>query len=125
MSAQEAFEIAALTADPNEPSLAATTVSPQLDWSRALLEGMQANGQVARGPVTIGHPSVSSLENDRATVHDCEHDAEIVVSAASGQPAPGVPGQVDFESISSTMQRTVTGWKLMTQSVGVGRCGGS
>ena len=80
---------------------------------------------MARGPVAHGHPSVLSLGSEVATVQSCEHDGEIVVSASSGQPVPGVPGQVDYELFSSTMQRTGTGWKLMTQSVGVGQCDGS
>ena len=35
MSAELAFETAALTANPDEPSLVATTISPQLEWTRA------------------------------------------------------------------------------------------
>jgi hypothetical protein len=122
MSAEEAFGTAALSGNPDEPSLAATTVASQLDWSRALLVRMRADGQVARGPVIYGHPRVTMLRNDLATVESCADDAEIVVSATSGQAVPGIPGQVDFELFSSTMHRTGGVWELETQSVGVGQC---
>jgi hypothetical protein len=125
LAAQRAFESAALTSDPNEPSLAATTVSPQLEWTRSLLEQMRTTGQIARGIVQYGKPAVVEFEANRAIVQSCEHDAEITVWATSGQPAPGLPGQVDFELFTSTMELTGSGWKLLTQSVGVGQCNGS
>lgn len=122
LAAEQAFNAAALTADPDQPELAVTTVSPQLDWSRSLLEEMRSAGQVARGTVDYGTPRVSELGARRAVVETCVHDAEIVVSAASGQPDNGVLGQVDFELINSTMELTDSGWKLLTQQVGVGKC---
>jgi hypothetical protein len=122
LSAEEAFDTAALSSDPYEPDLAVTTLPPQLTWTRSLLEQMRAAGQIAKGPVHYGTPSVTALDANRATVQSCVHDAEIVVSAVSGQPAPGVPGQVDFELFISTMELTGSGWKLSSQRVGVGQC---
>jgi hypothetical protein len=122
LAAEQSFDNAALTSDPNEPDLAATTIDPQLSWTRSLLERMHAAGQIAKGPVHFGTPSIAALEGSRATVRACVFDQEIVESATSGRPAPGIPGQVDFELFTSTMESTSSGWKLLTQRVGVGQC---
>ena len=122
LSAEQAFATAALTSDPSEPDLAATTVDPQLTWTRSLLGRMRAAGQIARGQVRYGPPSVQLVGAGEAVVQSCAHDAEIVVSASTGSPAPGVPGQVDFELFDSTMELTGGEWKLVTQRVGVGQC---
>ena len=123
LAAEEAFDTAALTSDADQPDLAATTVAPQLTWSQALLERMEESGQIARGPVNYGKPEVVRISSGSATVTSCVYDAEIVVSADSGRPVPGIPGQVDHELFESIMRSTTTGWKLATQTVGVGRCG--
>jgi hypothetical protein len=122
LSAEQAFETAALTSDPFEPDLAATTVDPQLTWTRSLLARMGAAGQIATGRVRFGPPTVTLIGSDQATVRSCAHDAEIVVSASTGVPAPGVPGQVDFELFDSTMELSGGEWRLVTQRVGVGQC---
>lgn len=123
LAAEQAFNTAALTADPNEPDLAVTTVAPQLGWSQSLLVQMSAAAEVARGAVDYGSPEVLAIGAGTATVQSCIHDAEVVMSAASGRPVAGVEGQVDDELVTSTMKSTVNGWKLATQTVGVGRCG--
>ena len=92
LAAQKAFDTAALTSDPDQPDLAATTVDPQLAWSEALLQRMKGSGQVARGPVNYGKPEVVRLSSDNARVTSCEFDAEVVVSVDSGRPVPGIPG---------------------------------
>ncbi len=122
LSAEQAFDTAALTSDPSEPDLAATTVDPQLTWTRSLLARMRAAGQIARGQIQYGPPSVALVGRDEATVQSCADDAEIVVSAITGSPAPGVPGQVDFELFDSTMELSGGEWRLVTQRVGVGQC---
>jgi hypothetical protein len=122
LSAEQAFATAALTSDPTEPDLAATTVDPQLTWTQSLLARMRAAGQIARGPIHYGPPSVTLVGADEATVQSCADDAEIVVSASTGSPAPGVPGQVDFELFDSTMELSGGEWRLVTQRVGVGQC---
>ena len=121
-AAERSFETAALAADPSEPALVDTTVSPQLETSQAVLQSMRAAGEIARGPTTFG-PAVVLVTSARlATVTACGHDAEIVVSARSGQPVAGMPGQVDYVYFTSTMELTSSGWKLADQSVGVGAC---
>lgn len=122
LSAEQAFAAAALTSDPSEPDLAATTVDPQLTWTRSLLARMRAAGQIARGRIRYGPPSVQLVGAAQATVQSCADDAEIVISASTGRPAPGVPGQVDFELFDSTMALSGGEWKLVTQRVGVGGC---
>jgi hypothetical protein len=122
LAAEVAFEQAALTADPDEPDLAATTVAPQLAWSQSLLAQMQSSGEVSRGPVDHGHPQILAQRASVATVQSCMHDAEVVVSSVTGQPVPDEAGQVDFELFTSTMVQTDTGWKLATQTVGVDSC---
>ena len=121
-AAESAFANAAHTSDPNAPELEATTIDPQLTWSRSLVERMEVAGQIARGPVNYGRPHVIACHGDLATVRTCAWDAEIVISAGSGQAAPGIPGQVDFELFTSTMKQTEGGWKLFSQVIGVGQC---
>ncbi len=122
LSAEEAFANAALTSDPDQPDLLATMVAPQLPWSRSLLAQMRSAGQVAKGPVLYGTPAVTILGGGRATVRACVHDEEVVVWAATGQPVPGEPGRVDYELFESTMELTGSGWKLLTQRIGVDQC---
>ncbi len=125
LAAEHAFDDAALTADPTQPDLAATTVAPQLSATQALLEQMQASDEVATGAAQYGTPSIRLFGSELAQVTSCVHDAEIVVSASTGKPVPGVPGEVAFELLRSTMEFTGGGWKLASQTVGVGQCSGS
>lgn len=122
LSAEQAFNTAALTSDADQPDLAVTTVSPQLNWSRALLQQMRSNGEVARGAVDYGSPRVVKVDAGEATVRSCVHDSEIVVLAASGRPVGGELGRVAFELITSTMESTISGWKLLSQQVGADQC---
>jgi hypothetical protein len=121
-AAEEAFETAALTADPDEPSLAATSVSPQLDLNRLLLEQMATAGELAQGSADNGHPHVVAIVGNVATVRSCVDDREIAVYAATGQPVPGLLGEKDFELCTSTMRQGANGWKLSSQTAGVGKC---
>lgn len=125
LAAEHAFDAAALTADPDEPDLAATTVAPQLGATQALLEEMQSSGEVATGGTQYGSPRIRLVGSGLAQVTSCLHDAEVVVSTATGRPVPGVLGQVDYELIRSTMELIGAGWKLAAQTVGVGQCAGS
>jgi hypothetical protein len=86
---------------------------------------MSAGGEGAQGPVAFDHPRVVRQDADLATVRACVHDEEIVISMATGEPAPGPAGQVAYELFTSTMARTNSGWKLETETVGVGQCRGS
>jgi len=83
---------------------------------------MRSAGEVARGAVEYGLPRVTNLDARDATVQSCVHDSEIVVLAASGQPVSGELGRVDFEVITSTMEATISGWKLLTQQVSLDQC---
>jgi hypothetical protein len=121
-AAQEAFDTAALTADSDQPSLAATMVSPQLDLNRLFLKLMATAGELGQGSVDNGHPKVVAIDGNVATVRSCVHDSEIAVFAATGQPVPGVLGEKDFALFTSTMQRGTNGWKLSSQVTGVGQC---
>jgi hypothetical protein len=121
-AAEEAFDTAALTDDSDQPSLAATTVSPQLDLTRLLLEQMAAAGEQAQGSIDNGHPRVVAIDGDVATVRSCVDDTEIAVFAATGRPVPGLLGEKDRELFTSTMQQGANGWKLSAQTLGVGQC---
>src|SRR5664280_265016 len=98
IAAQQAFDSAALSADPSTPGLAATTVPPQIDASRSLLEQMSEADEHAEGVVRFGTPRVVSMQATLA--------------------------EVDYELFESTMESTPDGWKLMTQTVGAGACTG-
>lgn len=122
-SALEAFEAGALVPDPAEPALAATTVNPQLSFSEALLSGLQASGDVARGRIDLGDPKVVASTSNEVTVRSCLHDAEIVVSRTSDQPVAGIEGRVADELVVSLMVRTEGDWKLSDQTVREDECG--
>ncbi|MGH9043311.1 MAG: hypothetical protein ACRDVP_00420, partial [Acidimicrobiales bacterium] len=64
-----AFEQALATANPNDPSLTATMVNPQLEGVKANLVADQRQGVVGRGTTTL-HPTVVSISTTRATVVD-------------------------------------------------------
>ncbi len=125
MAAERAFENAARTPDPSAPELAATTVAPQLPWSQSLLAQMAAAREGAEGTVEYGRPQVVSRSAASAVVRSCLHDQEVVISLDDGQPVPGPAGQVAYELFQSTMVRIDSGWKLETQTIGVGQCRGS
>jgi hypothetical protein len=115
LAAELAFQDAAVTADANEPALAATTLEPQLGVRRSFFEQMRISGEVGRGPTHYGTPTVTALEGHRATVRACAYDQEIVVSAATGRPVEGELGQADYVAYTSSMELTSSGWKLLTQ----------
>lgn len=122
-SAEQAFEDAALVPDPAEPALEATTVDPQLSFTQALLGGMQASREVARGPVDLGEPRVVASTANEATVRSCLHDAEVVVSKTTGQPVSGIEGRVADELVVSLMVKTEGEWMLSDQTVREDECG--
>jgi hypothetical protein len=125
IASQRAFENAARTADSSAPELAATTVAPLLAWSESLLMLFRVAKEVAVGPVDLGDPQVINQGPVLATVRACVHDSEVVVSSATGRSVAGVLGQVDYELFTSTMERTASGWKLASQTVGVDQCSAS
>jgi hypothetical protein len=116
LAAELAFQNAAVTADANEPALAATTLEPQLGERRSFFEQMRASGEVGRGPTHYGTPTVAVLEGHRATVRACAYVQQIVVSASTGRPAPGELGEVGYVAYTSSMELTSSGWKLLTQT---------
>ncbi len=122
IAAQLAFEDAVRTTDASAPELTATTVEPQLSWVESFVTLVRAAGDIAMGAVTFGHPQASPRGPGLATVRACVHDADVVVSAATHRPVPGVLGQVDDEAFTSIMEHTTEGWKLANQSVEVGPC---
>lgn len=121
-SAQQAFENAALSADPSAPELAATTVEPQLGTSQSLLDGLRVADEVARGSVDVGQPVIVAATTTEATVRSCLKDAEIVISDRTGRPATGVEGQIAHELVMSLMERTERGWMLADQMVREAAC---
>jgi hypothetical protein len=121
-AAEYAFEAAVRSADPFQPDLQATTVEPLLGEIRQMLAQMQSDGEIATGPVHLGAPKIVTVGAEAATVTSCAWDAEIVVLAATSEPVPGILGQVEVERITSTMERTVSGWKLAEQTVEADPC---
>jgi hypothetical protein len=121
-AAEEAFDTAALTADSDQPSLAATMVSPQLDLSRLFLKLMARAGELGQGTVDNGAAKVVSVDGNVATVKSCVHDNEIAVFAATGRPVPGILGVKEDEYFTSTMELGANGWKLSAEATGVGQC---
>jgi hypothetical protein len=111
-AAMAAFETASRAADPDAPAIRATIVPPELAKTWSLLESMRTAGYVMTGPVDHGNPVVLDVKANMATVRTCEWDAEILVSATTGQHALGLGGTKAFELVTSTMTLTAQGWKL-------------
>lgn len=122
MAAQQAFEVAALTADPDEPDLAATMLPPQLDVSVSALIAMRNAGDVAEHTPMWGVPRVQVGPGGTATIRACLHDSEITVNEVSHVPVPGILGEVADESFTSLMTLTAAGWKLTDQTVRDASC---
>ncbi len=117
MAAEQAFEVAALTADPDEPDLVATTGPPHLGVSVSALIDMRNAGDVAVGTPSWGAPRVEVGPGGTATVRACLHDSEITVNRISRAPVPGILGEVADESFTSVMTLTGDGWKLTDQTI--------
>ncbi len=125
LAAQRAFGTAAAHADPWSADLAATTVFPALGQIRGLLIQMYLSGELAKGPVSFGHPRVTPTSATTATVVSCLDDAEVVVSKATGRPVPGPEGVAEVELVNSSMKEINGSWKLWQESVTVGSCPGA
>jgi len=123
-AAQMAFHDAALTSDADYPALVATTVNPQLNRIQELFRRELAEGYVAKGPSIFGPARTTPLGSNQATVVSCLHGEEIEINSRTGEPAPGVLGEADYELVTSLMVLTSSGWKLSDQSVVVGGCDG-
>jgi len=121
-AAEEAFHQAALTSDPNSPALLATMVSPELARIQASLSQFRANGDVAKGPISYGHPRITARGPAGIEVVSCVDGRDIEVSASTGRPITGVLGTATIDLTSSIMQATSSGWKLADQSVEPGKC---
>jgi hypothetical protein len=121
-AAEDAFETAAHTADPFAPAIRATTVLPAQLKMMTFLQSMRTAGYIATGPVKYGRSVVLSINANAATVRTCDWDAEVVLSATTGQHALGAAGAKDFDLITATMAKTADGWKLADQTAGLGKC---
>jgi hypothetical protein len=121
-AAEDAFETAALTANPYEPALRATTVFPALPHRQAFLETMRTVGDIARGSDDHGRPAVSAITTTSAVVTTCERADEIGVVASSGLPAAGEFGLEEIVLVTTTMEWTTSGWKLADETDEVENC---
>jgi hypothetical protein len=97
-------------------------VSPLLDSVRTNLAQLQAQGDIAKGPIYFGNPHITARGTGGTEVVSCIHDEEIGIVAKTGQPVPGVAGQAAFELVTSIMQSTSDGWKQADQTVEVSNC---
>ncbi len=100
-------------------------VEPQLDVVRSWLASIHAQGEIATGQISFGPAQVQHGPSGTVQVQSCAHDAEIVVTASTGQPVPGIAGEVADELVTATMVSNGGEWKLEAQTVGVGQCTGS
>ena len=119
-AASNAFVQALATANPNDPSLAATMVDPELVSVRANLVGDQQKGIVGRGAVTL-HPKLVSLSSTTAAVVDCIYSTSELVYQATGRPVPPVTPP-ENDGVNATLVLTGGSWKLSKQTVTEGKC---
>jgi len=126
LSAWKAAENAFYTAeaDPRglfSSALGQTMVNPELLLVKRNLAGNEHAGFIGRGTWNLGNPQVLQLgptadHPTNATVVSCIHGMQRLVNIQTGQPAPGVAGQVDWVGSTSTMVLTSSSWKLSQQS---------
>jgi hypothetical protein len=115
-----AFEQALADANPNDPTLEATMVEPQLQGVKANLLSDQIHGMIGQGTFTL-HPKIASLTATTATVEDCAYSTAELVYKATGKPVPPItPSEND--GVTSTLVLTGGMWKVSKQTVTDGSC---
>lgn len=119
-AASTAFQQALATANPDDPTLAATMINPQLQGVRANLLADQRQGIVGRGTVTL-HPKLMALSGSTAVVVDCAYSTSVLVYEANGKPVPPVTPP-ENDGIRATLVLTGGSWKLAKQTVTEGKC---
>lgn len=115
-----AFEQALAGANPNDPTLAATMVDPQLQGVKANLLSDQVHGMIGRGTFTL-HPKITSLTATTAMVVDCAYSTAELVYKATGKPVPPITPP-ENDGVSSTLLLTGGVWKVYKQTVTDGSC---
>jgi len=103
MAGIAADEHASLTMNPNDPTLAGTTVDPALSQIRALLTVEKGTGVTFRGHEDPGHPVVVSYSPTRAVVHSCEPAPGLIAYGANGKPLPTILGQAANVDVTDVM----------------------
>lgn len=121
-AAVEAIDTASRTNDWQSPAVAATHMNPQLGLVQASLQADARQNLVAVGTDAVLSVRIAQAVGDTATVIGCLDGNEIQVDSTTGQPAPGVGGQRGQELVTSTMQETVTGWKVSQETVSEQTC---
>ena len=116
----KAFEHAAADANPEDPTLAATMVDPQLQGVRANLLADQRQGIVGRGTTTL-HPKIVSISATTATVVDCAYSTAELVYASTGKPVPPTTPP-ENDGVRSTLVLVGSAWKISKQTVTDGKC---
>ena len=116
----KAFEHAAADANPEDPTLAATMVDPQLQGVRANLLADQRQGIVGRGTTTL-HPKIVSISATTATVVDCAYSTAELVYASTGKPVPPITPP-ENDGVRSTLVLVGSAWKISKQTVTDGKC---
>jgi hypothetical protein len=120
--AEQSFTLAVAEGDADLPALLDSTVGPQLAQEQAVIRSIGAAGDRAIGAPTYGPVAVLSVGGGRALVRDCLRDGQIVVSDQTGEPVPGVLGQVDVGELTSTLVLEPSGWKLEDSTVQIEAC---
>jgi hypothetical protein len=119
-AASNAFVQALATANPDDPSLAATMVDPELVSVRANLVSDQQKGIIGRGAVTL-HPKLVSFSSTMASVIDCIYSTSELVYQATGKPVPPVTPP-ENDGVTATLVLSGGTWKLSKQTVTEGKC---
>ena len=105
LAAEGAFADAARTSDPFEPELAATTLAPQLGWTRSLLEKMSADGLMATGPVRLRDaPRHRAARRLRPPFEHVRWTRRSSCRTRQAGRSPECSGQVAFELFTSKMR---------------------
>lgn len=107
--ATDAFNDATEVADPDLPSLAATTTGEALTEARRFIAGLRANGLVARGTLEV-QPTVLSVGGNTAVVRAVGCDRGFKYDARTGELRDS-PRVVRFEE-EATLALEGGTWKV-------------
>ena len=125
VAAQRAFDDGARMTDADAPELAAAMVAPRLQWAQAQLGPMRGEGDEPGGRVRLGSPELRhGPPNWRSSSPACT-TARLSFRRLRVDRWPVLPAHSEYKLVASTSEQANSGWKLETQAVGVGACGGS
>ena len=114
------YEHALATANPLDPSLAATMVNPLLHEVIGNLVTYHQEGIVGQGSIQL-YPRVATLGGTSATVLDCSFSSGFLVYKRTGKQVPPIT-KPEHDAVKATLVLDGSTWKVKSQDITEGSC---